>query len=79
MTRFRRRGVACDDVEEFIRRRASAIATAHAVAVESDAGGRGQLDQQHSSNARAAARMRDLQVGCLIAMKLSKSAGHHFF
>ena len=69
----------CDDVEEFIRRRASAIATAHAVALESEGGGKGQMKQEHSTNARAAARMRDLQVGCFIVMKLSKSAGHYVF
>ncbi len=57
-----RHGVAFEDVEEFIQRRASAIATAHAAAVEDDRGGRGH-QQQHCTSARAAARMRDLQVG----------------
>lgn len=57
-----RHGVAFEDVEEFIQRRASAIATAHVAAVQDDRGGAGQ-QQQHCTSVRAAARMRDLQVG----------------
>lgn len=59
-----RRGICGDDVEEFIQRRAMAIATAHAAVVEDDAAGLQQL----SASASAAARMRDLQVCRLILM-----------